>query len=251
MPRPHVVFDIETVLDKEAAARAYNVDPADSEALKKAVGDFPKTPLHRIVAIAAMTLTYDVTRKAWAVREMASLHTDGGDDKELVRQFLSYLHATAPIVVTYNGASFDLPVVRSRAMIHRIRAPALATEMFKPYSRDHLDLCDVFWGRSRDRMTLDQSARIFGVGSKTAGVNGSKVEDLAAAREFNRIADYCLDDVLITAGLFLLHRSWEGALEVDRVGEVLERLRNARDRIVAERPDSFVRHNPMPLVPQL
>ena len=155
-----------------------------------AVGDFPKTPFHRIVAIAATTLTYDAFYKRWSVREMAPLHTNGGDDADLVRQFLQYLHCTAPIVVSYNGSSFDLPVVRARAMIHRISAPALASEAFKPFSRDHLDLCDLLWGRSRDRMTLDQSARVFGVGSKMQGVDGSKVDNLAKAGEFDTIAAY-------------------------------------------------------------
>jgi predicted PolB exonuclease-like 3'-5' exonuclease len=251
MPRPFIVFDVETALDKAAAARAYKVDPNDPEGLTAAVGDFPKTPFHRIVAIAAMTITYDAFDKRWAVREMATLHTNGGDDADIVRLFLQYLHCTAPIVVSYNGASFDLPVVRARSMIHRISAPALASEAFKPFSRDHLDLCDLLWGRGRDRLTLDQSGRVFGLGTKTEGVDGSKVDDLARAGEFDTIAAYCLDDVVLTAGLFLLYQTWQNTFDVGRLDGAMDSLRHARDRTVAGRSTGFIRSNPMPLVPEL
>jgi len=251
MPRPFIVFDIETTLDKEAAARAFKVCPEDAEALKAAVGDFPKTPFHRIVAIAATTLTYDAFYKRWSVREMATLHTNGGDDGDLVRQFLQYLHGTAPIVVSYNGGTFDLPVVRARAMLHRISAPALASEPFRPFSRDHLDLCDLFWGRGRDRMTLDQSARVFGVGAKTQGIDGSKVDEFADAGRFDTIAAYCLDDVVITTGMFLLYQAWQGIFAIDGLENAMTSLRQVRDHIVATKPTVFVRDSPMPLVPEL
>ncbi len=251
MPRPHVIFDIETTLDTDAVARAYKVSADDAEAIKTAVGEFPKTPFHRVVAIAATTLTYDLTDKRWAVREMASLHTNGGDDKEILREFLHYLQCSAPIVVSYNGATFDLPVVRARAMLHRVKAPALALEAFKPFSRDHIDLCDVLWGRGRDRMTLDQSARVFGVGNKTPGMNGGKVDDLAQAGEFDRIAAYCLDDIVITANLFLLYQTWQGSLDPDRLDEAVEGLRLARDLTLADRTASFISSRPTPLIPAL
>lgn len=251
MPRPHIVFDIETILDTEAAERAYKIPASEEAALTEAVGAFPKTPLHRIVAIAALTLTYDITDQRWTVREMASLHSGGGDDKELVREFLTYLHATGPVLVSYNGAAFDLPVLRARAMLHRLSAPTLALESFKPFSRDHVDLCDTLWGRGPNRMTLDQSARVFDVGAKMQGVDGSKVDALAAIGDFDLIADYCLDDVIITAGLFLLDQTWKGGFSGERMEQAMARLRAARDHIVTARPTSFIRHVPSPLVSEL
>jgi 3'-5' exonuclease len=46
--------------------------------------------------------------------------------------------------VTFNGNSFDLPVLRYRAMIHGVPAPGLAARpYFYRYTEDAVDLCDI------------------------------------------------------------------------------------------------------------
>ena len=46
--------------------------------------------------------------------------------------------------VTFNGASFDLPVLRYRAMVCGVAAPGLALRpYFNRYTEDAIDLCDV------------------------------------------------------------------------------------------------------------
>jgi predicted PolB exonuclease-like 3'-5' exonuclease len=46
--------------------------------------------------------------------------------------------------VTFNGNSFDLPVLRYRAMIHGVPAPGLAARSyFYRYTEDAVDLCDI------------------------------------------------------------------------------------------------------------
>ena len=46
-------------------------------------------------------------------------------------------------MVTFNGSSFDLPVLRYRAMINRVSAPGLECRRYwNRYSDDCLDLCD-------------------------------------------------------------------------------------------------------------
>ena len=45
--------------------------------------------------------------------------------------------------MTYNGSSFDLPVLRYRAMINRVAAPGLECRRYwSRFSDDCLDLCD-------------------------------------------------------------------------------------------------------------
>ncbi len=120
MPQPHIVFDIETVLDEEAVARAHKLSPGDMNAVRAIIGDgFPKPAYHKIVAIAAIALTYDVYSRTWSVLEMATLHTGDRSERELVSQFVDYVRRMTPTLVGYNSLAFDLPVVRARAMLHR------------------------------------------------------------------------------------------------------------------------------------
>jgi 3'-5' exonuclease len=49
----------------------------------------------------------------------------------------------SPQLVTFNGNSFDLPVLRYRAMVHGVSAPGLsARPYFHRYTEDAIDLCD-------------------------------------------------------------------------------------------------------------
>jgi predicted PolB exonuclease-like 3'-5' exonuclease len=56
-----------------------------------------------------------------------------------------------PHFVTFNGNSFDLPVLRYRSMINTVSAPGLRS-YFNRYTEDALDLCDAHRSaRGRER----------------------------------------------------------------------------------------------------
>ena len=237
------------MLDQDAVSRAYKLTPGDANAVKAVIGDeFPKLAFHKIVAIAATTLTYDGHSQTWSILEMAALHIGNQTEKELVGKFVDYVRRTTPALVGYNSLSFDLPVVRARAMLFRQGCWHMAHFNFRPYSEHHVDLCDLLAGRSRSRMTLDQAVRFFGIGSKTAGMDGSKVADLADEGRFQEIADYCLDDVVATASLFLLHETFSGRLSENAFESVQHDLVNAREMTLREPPASFITRNLKPLV---
>jgi predicted PolB exonuclease-like 3'-5' exonuclease len=48
----------------------------------------------------------------------------------LISSFVERIAALAPQLVTFNGASFDLPVLRYRAMVNGVGAPGLS---LRPY----------------------------------------------------------------------------------------------------------------------
>lgn len=243
MPAPHVVFDIETVLEHEAIARAHNIDPGDTEAVKAAVGgEFPKPAFHRVVCVAAMTLTYDISGKRWSVLEAASLHAGDRTEKELIAEFTSYIDCMRPVFVGYNSLAFDLPVERARAMIHHIACSHIAWRGFKPFSDHHIDLCETLSAQGRSRLTLDEAARVFGAGAKTEGMDGSRVGDLAQQGDYQAIADYCLDDVTATASLFLLHQNFSDILDEESLAHAHKSVFAAREIVRSERPIRFMQH---------
>ncbi len=241
MPAPHIVFDIETILDKEALARAHQIDPCDDAAVKEALADeFPKVAFHQIIAIAATALTYDIHRHEWSVLDMASIHAGRFRERELISRFVDYVDCMQPVLVGYNSLAFDAPVLRARAMMHKIRASYLVEHGAWRYRERHLDLCDALVGRARGRLSLDEAARAFGVGAKTEGMDGGKVGDLASESKYDAVADYCLDDVVATAGLFLLHETLSGRLDETGFRRDMGKLIKARTLTLQDRPESFI-----------
>ncbi len=241
MPRPHVVFDIETILDEDAVARAHGFPIGDSDAVAQIIGDnFPKAAFHRVVSIAATTLVYDLQEKEWSVLEMGALHADADNERWLVAEFIKLVECSTPTLVGFNSLGFDLPVIQARAMLHRIRAPHLAAYGFDAYRGHHVDLCDMLAVRGRDRMTLDQAARNFGVGAKAEGMSGTCVADLVRLGEYEAIADYCLTDVVATAGLFLLREAFHGRVDTDGLNKGMNNLLEARAWTMRRRPRTFV-----------
>jgi hypothetical protein len=83
-----------------------------------------------------------------------------------------------PQLVTFNGNSFDLPVLRYRAMIHGISAPGLAARpYFNRYTEDTVDLCDILSSFApHTKASLNELSKIMGMPGKPEGMDGNEVE---------------------------------------------------------------------------
>jgi Predicted 3'-5' exonuclease related to the exonuclease domain of PolB len=66
----------------------------------------------------------------WAVDALGAPHVGERTEKALISSFVDRIAQLTPQLVTFNGASFDLPVLRYRAMVHGIAAPGLSS---RPY----------------------------------------------------------------------------------------------------------------------
>jgi predicted PolB exonuclease-like 3'-5' exonuclease len=126
-----IVWDIETVPDLKGFAAANGHIGKSYDEVRAELGDkFPKHVYHSIICIGALV----------AHREAVGDRSE----KELIASFVEKIAALSPQLVTFNGSSFDLPVLRYRAMVHGVAAPGLsARPYFHRYTEDAVDLCDV------------------------------------------------------------------------------------------------------------
>lgn len=211
-----LVFDLETVPDLDAVARVHRLDPADAEAARAALGKgFPKPIFHRVVALGA--LAAERVAGVWRVRALGAGHAGERDEAALIGDFAGELARTRPRLVSFNGAAFDLPVLRYRALINGLAAPGLnARPYFRRYGGDALDLCDVLGGYDpRAKVGLDALCRALRIPGKPEGLDGRGVAALAEAGRYAEIAAYCKADVLATYRLFLTYERFLGAIDHD------------------------------------
>lgn len=213
MPDSVIVWDIETVPDLKGFAAASDIEGKSDDEIREAIGDgFPKLIFHSIICIGALIAEhYD---SAWHVRVTGAPHIGERSEKELIESFVSRIAELEPQLVTFNGSSFDLPVLRYRAMVHQVAAPGLfARPYFNRYTDDALDLCDVLASyNSRARGTLHEICRVFGLPGKGEGISGAMVDSYYRDGRLKEIAEYCETDVINTYRLWLRYQLFRGGL---------------------------------------
>jgi predicted PolB exonuclease-like 3'-5' exonuclease len=141
------------------------------------MGDkFPKHFYHSIICIGALVVHREDSR--WAVDALGAPHVGEGSEKALIASFVDRISVLSPQLVTFNGSSFDLPVLRYRAMVHGVAAPGLSLRpYFNRYSEDAVDLCDVLSSFSfQGKATLHELCRVMGLPGKSDGISGAEVE---------------------------------------------------------------------------
>jgi hypothetical protein len=120
-------------------------------------------------------------------------------------------------VVTFNGRGFDVPFLYLRSAILNVPISRKEWLGYRYQTDPHCDLAEqlTFYGVSgregaARRFNLDFYCKAFGIPSpKSEGVTGMDVNDLLAAGEYRKIAEYCLRDVRATV---LLHQIWRERL---------------------------------------
>jgi predicted PolB exonuclease-like 3'-5' exonuclease len=204
----YLVLDIETVPD----ARWNRPEmPLGVEA------PFPPTWAHRIIVVGCLWLGAD-----YRLRRMGVIGESGGPgasepghERHLLIELSRFVGRAKPVLVTFNGRAFDLPVIALRSLSHGVPLAWYYQERGVRYrysEEGHMDLCDWLADHGATRSgSLDAVARLFGLPGKV-GVDGSQVEGLFKAGQLARIQSYCLADVVQTAFVLLRFRLLQGVL---------------------------------------
>jgi 3'-5' exonuclease len=211
---PHVlIWDIETVPDLRGYAAANELDGKSDDEVRAAMGDkFPKHIYHSIACIGALIAHHDGDH--WVVDALGAPHVGERSERELISTFVDRIAELSPQLVTFNGSSFDLPVLRYRAMTHSIAAHGLsARPYFNRYTDDAIDLCDVLSSfSSQAKSTLHELCRVMGLSGKPDNIDGGEVEKYFREGRIQDIADYCESDVVNTYRVWLRYELFQGKL---------------------------------------
>jgi predicted PolB exonuclease-like 3'-5' exonuclease len=208
-----IVWDLETTPDLAAAARMLDLGKATDAEVRQALGSgFPKHPLHKIVCIGALVATRQP--EGWRIEALGAPHIGERTEAKLISDFIEKIGQLLPQLVTFNGHSFDLPVLRYRAMVNRVSAGGLQVRpYFHRYADDALDLCDVLGSYvAGSRVKLDEVSKILGLTGKPDGVDGSRVEEMVLAGMIDEVARYCESDVLNTYRVWLIYELFRGSI---------------------------------------
>ena len=233
-----LVFDIETVPDVESGRRLYGLHDLNDEDVGRAMRtlrvqktggtDFLAHPEHRIVAISAVLRSPENLR-VW------SLGSADSTERELLERFFDGIEKFRPILISWNGSGFDLPVIHYRSLKHGVAAPLYwesgdeirdfkYNNYLNRYHARHLDLMDVLSGfQARASSSLESIAVLLGLPGKM-GMSGGRVWDAYRDGKIDEIRAYCETDVLNTYLVYLQFEKLRGKLDESGYAREAQRL---------------------------
>jgi len=259
-----LVFDIETIPDVETGRRLYGQHRADLDQLSdeevarimfqqrlqetEGKSEMLRHHLQKIVAISAVLISGNLYK-------VGSLCEPETTEKELIQRFFDLIQRITPTLVSWNGGSFDLPVLHYRALLHGVVCPRYWSihgqdpfgEKFQynnylnRYHERHTDLMDVLAAYQPQAFaSLDAIAILLGLPGKL-GMSGDKVwEVYRQAGGIQRIRQYCETDVLNTYLIFLRFQLIRGRLSQEDYTRECIRLKDFLTAANKPHFDAFV-----------
>ena len=219
-----LVFDIETIPGIETGRRLFNLEGLTDKDAAEAMfvmrraqtggNEFLRHHLHKVVAISVVMST----KEKLSVWSLGDVHAG---EAELIQRFFEGLDRYSPMLVSWNGRGFDLPVLHYRALLHGISAPRYwetggEDQSFKwnnylnRFHERHTDLMDVLSGYEvRAIAPLTEIASMCGFPGKM-GMSGDKVWEYYLAGDLESIRNYCETDALNTWLVFLRYELMRG-----------------------------------------
>ena len=244
----YLIFDVEAVGDGDLIQRVRY--PDEELTPREAIAKYQTELLERTgrdvlpptfvvpVSVAVAKISRD-----FRLQELTVLDPPEFRPEQIVRRFWQgWEHYDRPVLVTFNGRGYDMPVLELGAFRYGISLPAWFNVESKSFEQSrnrynidrHIDLQDFFSNFGAVRMTggLNLLSNLIYKPGKS-GIDGSQVQDLYFEGHADRINDYCRCDVLDTYFVFLRTRVLTGRLslmdEQTLVAETREMLKSQAD----------------------
>jgi predicted PolB exonuclease-like 3'-5' exonuclease len=239
---PILVFDIETIPDCPGIRKIHELpdelpdrDVAEVAFQKRRVqsggaSDFLPVHLQRVLVISCVLRNDDGVR-------IFSLGEPEVGEAAAIQRFFDGINKYAPQLVTWNGRSFDLPVLVSRGLAHGVGAACFwDTSDDNKYSNyinrfhdRHCDLMDVLSLYGGRGAPLDELARLSGFPGKL-GIGGAAVWDSYLAGGLDAIRNYCEADTVNTYLLYLRFQLMRCAYTREQYDSELALLRGTLEK---------------------
>ena len=247
----YLVFDCESVADGDLVAKMRYADqklqPAEAvsryraELMEKYESDFIPYTFQLPVSVAIAKVTAD-----FRLVDLVALDEPEFRPHVITEHFWRGWNAYGrPTLVTFNGRTFDLPLLELSAFRFGIDIGPWFDSRGKTYSQprnryntqSHLDVHDLLTNFGATRFTggLNLAASLLGKPGKMS-VQGHMVQDMYNAGELAQINDYCRCDVLDTYFVFLRSRVLVGELSIAAEQELIEQTHQWLQQRAADSP---------------
>jgi predicted PolB exonuclease-like 3'-5' exonuclease len=226
----YLVFDMETAADGELVSKVRY--PGENllaqaavaryrrELLEKYESDFIPYTFHFPVSVAVGKVSSD-----FRLLDISVLDEPQYRAHVLTEHFWrGWERYRRPTLVSFNGRTFDLPLLELAAFRYGVSVPGwfnIGAKSFEQYRNRfnldaHIDLQEILTNFGSTRFTggLNLAANLLGKPGKM-DVQGDMVQDLYDAGKLADINDYCRCDVLDTYFVFLRTRVVFGEISLD------------------------------------
>lgn len=231
-----LIFDVESIPDGNFLSRCKypGENLSASKAIQRAEHEAKADSNGRTDFIP---LTYQVPVACGIARtdenfNLINLRVYTGDTDKIVDAFWRQYGKTDVTLVSFNGRTFDLPLLELMAFKFGFTLPRAYWGKYGPrnrFSDAHLDLMEFIgnFGASKVIGGLDALAKFLGRTGKTVveGVkcDGQSVQKLYAEGKIDAIKDYCARDVLDTYAVLLRTRVMTGQMTPDEETSLIAR----------------------------
>nr|VFK36339.1 MAG: hypothetical protein BECKSD772F_GA0070984_100114 [Candidatus Kentron sp. SD]VFK38541.1 MAG: hypothetical protein BECKSD772E_GA0070983_100113 [Candidatus Kentron sp. SD] len=220
-----LVFDIETVPDVKNGRRLLDLRDLNDKQVGEVMyeqrrqesgREFLRHDLHQVVAISAVF-------RSGSRFKIGSFGDEGSPEKKLIQRFFDGIEKSLPLLVSWNGGGFDLPVLHYRSLLHGVNALRYWdtgdfdknfrwNNYLNRFHYRHIDLMDVLSGyQMRATAPLNEIATLLGFPGKI-GMDGSQVWGKYLDGEIGAIRNYCEIDALNTYLVYLRFELIRGRL---------------------------------------